>query len=270
MVLVKRIGERKLAPLIRRTSALSVSGYLRGRTILSDDPQEFLGLTDVREELFFFKKFARVYAPPASAQVHRMLQMQHLVINDVLDDVTRHTPVVEDAADDDRIVSGIVVPKPVAGVLTAPGELRPPHQSVEESPVEVVEDLFEMVMMPARRVDLLPPAHLPHEPRFRGEFLPADIAPVTRTLSAVDRPAVKLGQQNMSDRVQHCFGRAFEQIRESNVKFGVAQANGVVDRDKRIKADVHRRSGRARPQFGIRLKKYFGNTWGHGEGRLAR
>src|ERR1700726_2911977 len=49
-------------------------------------------------------KFRRVHAAPAPTQSHRMLQMQHLVVDDVLEHIGRHCDVIEDAADDDRIV----------------------------------------------------------------------------------------------------------------------------------------------------------------------
>ena len=195
--------------------------------------------------------------------------MQHLVVDDVLDDVARHAPVVKHPADDDGIVRGIVMPKAIAGMFAAPGKLRTSHQSVEKSPVEIVENFLQMIMMAARRVNMFSPSQLTHEPRLRGQFMAADITPIARALCAVNRLAIEFGQQDMGNRMQHRFGRAFEQIRESNVKFGVAQANRVVDRDKRIKADVHRRGGRAGSQVGISFVEDFGKSWGHDEVKIS-
>ncbi len=60
----------------------------------------------------------------AAAQLYRMLQMEHFVIDDVLDGVTRHALVVEGATDHDGVVCGIVMRKASAGVDLAPRHLR--------------------------------------------------------------------------------------------------------------------------------------------------
>src|ERR1700729_1677816 len=97
----------------------------------------------------------------------------------------------------------------------------------------------------------------------------ANITPIARALSAVNRLAIEFGQQDMSNRMQHGFGRAFEEIRESNIEFGVAQANRVVDRDKRVKVDVHRRGGRTGSQAGVGFVEDFGESWGHGVVKIS-
>jgi hypothetical protein len=89
-----------------------------GRSL--DDSQEFLSGYDLWEEVFFCHELFRVHTPPAPPQPYRMLQMQHLVVEDVLDYITRHAPVVKYPADDDGIVRGIVMAEAVAGVLVAP------------------------------------------------------------------------------------------------------------------------------------------------------
>ena len=46
---------------------------------------------------------------PAAPQLHGMLQMQHLVIDDVLHCIKRHLKTIEEPADHDGVVRGIVV-----------------------------------------------------------------------------------------------------------------------------------------------------------------
>src|ERR1700690_972645 len=116
---------------------------------------------------------------------------------------------------------------------------------------------------------MLSPAHLPHQSRLRGEFVAADIAPVARALGSVNWLAVELGQQDMSNRMQYGFGCAFEKIGQPNVELRVPQANGVIDRDKRIKADAHRRRGHARPQFGVGFVEDLSKSGGHGEVKIS-
>ena len=45
-----------------------------------------------------------------------MFQVQHFVIQDVFDYVAGDAGMVEDPADDDGVVGGVVVAEPVAGV----------------------------------------------------------------------------------------------------------------------------------------------------------
>jgi len=95
--------------------------------------EESLGLIQQREEFLFRVKFVGMHATPAAAQFHGMFQMQHLVINDVLDCVAGNSRLIEDAAHDDGIVGGIVVAEAVAGVIAAPCHSRSGEQPVEES-----------------------------------------------------------------------------------------------------------------------------------------
>src|SRR6266446_6011346 len=70
--------------------------------------------------------------------------------------------------------------------------------------------------------------------------------------------------------MQHGFGRAFEQVRHADEKLSLAQADGVVNRDECVEADVHRRNRRARAQFAVGLLEDFCEPGGHVESRVAR
>src|SRR5258708_31682320 len=83
-----------------------------------------------------------MHTSPAAPEFHRVLQVQHLVEENVFDRVARHARMVEDAADDDGVVRRIVVPEAAAGVILAPGEFRASHESVEEAAGGGFEDFF--------------------------------------------------------------------------------------------------------------------------------
>ena len=199
--------------------------------------------------------------------------MQHLVKQDVFDGVAWDPWVVEDAADDDGVVGGVVVAEAAAGVVLAPGELRASHESVEEAAVEVVENFFQVVMVSAGGADVLASAHLADKPRFGGNVVAGDIAAITGAVDAIDRVAIELGQQDVGDRVLHRFGSAFKQIGEADVELSLAEANGVVDGDERIETNIHERHGRrgrAGAEFAISFVEDFCELGGHVEGRVAR
>ena len=157
----------------------------------------------------------------------------------------------------------------VARVLAAPGELRAAHESVEEAAVEVIEKFFEMVVVPASRVDVLASAHLAYKARFGGEIVSGDIAAVTRAVRAIDGLAVKLGQQDVRDGVKHGFRRSFKQIGKADVEFRLAKADGVIDRYKRVEAKMHGRCGRARAKLGVGFLKNAQEIGGHVECRVS-
>jgi len=196
--------------------------------------------------------------------------MQHLVEEDVFDGVARHARVVKDAADDDGVMRRVVVAEAAAGVGLAPGKLRSSHEPVKEAAVEVVEDFFEMIVVSAGGADLLASSHLADEAGFGGHVMTGDIAAITGAVGAIDRLAIKLGEQDVSDRVEHRVGSAFEQVGEPDVKLSLAQADGVVDGDKGIETNMKRRRGRMGTKFAIGCVEDFGKLWGHVEGRLAR
>src|SRR5208282_6764298 len=115
------------------------------------------------------------------------------------DRIPRHARMVEDAADDDGVVRRVVVAKTAAGVVLAPGKLRTSHESVEEAAVEVVEHFFQMVVVAAGGVDVLASAHLADEARFGGHVVAGDVAAITVAVRALDRLAIKLGEQYVRD-----------------------------------------------------------------------
>src|SRR4051794_5965234 len=84
--------------------------------------EECLGFVELRKTFFFLDERSRMDATPGASKLHRMLQMQHLVIDDVLHRITWHIGAVEKAADHDGVVSGIVVAEVAAGVVRAPGK----------------------------------------------------------------------------------------------------------------------------------------------------
>ena len=67
------------------------------------------GLDELGETRFFGFELARVNTAAQAAHANGVLEVQHLVVKQVLDRVTRAGGAVEDAAYDDGIVRGVVV-----------------------------------------------------------------------------------------------------------------------------------------------------------------
>ena len=229
----------------------------------SDDPQKHLSANEFGEQFFLFLKLPRVHASPTPTQFDRVLQVQHFVKQNVFDGVARHARVVEDAADDDGVVGGVVVAKAAAGVVPAPGELRAAHESVEEAAIEVVENFFQMIVMAASRADVLASAHLADEARLGSNVMASNIAAITGAVGTIDRLTIELGEQDVGDRMQHGFGSALKQVGKADVELSLAEADRVVDGDESIETNMHRRRERAGTEFAIGFVKDSCEIAGH-------
>ena len=74
-----------------------------------------------------------------------MFQVQHFVIEQIFDGVTRARRPVENAAHHNRVVRGVVMAQRTLGHPLAPGQFRPPQHPAEEPRVQRIENLFQMV-----------------------------------------------------------------------------------------------------------------------------
>src|SRR5262249_28318290 len=88
---------------------------------------------ELRKEFFVGLELRGMEAAATPAQLHGMFQVQHFVVDDVLQRVTRNAAVIEDATDHDGIVRGIKVAEAVQGAAAAPGQLRAGEKSPEET-----------------------------------------------------------------------------------------------------------------------------------------
>ena len=95
----------------------------------------FCGI-EIGEEALFGLELAGVDAAAARLDADGMLEVKHLVVEEVFDGAARGVGAVEDAADDDGVVGGVVVAEHAAGVMGAPGERGAAEESVEETGVE--------------------------------------------------------------------------------------------------------------------------------------
>jgi len=180
-----------------------------------------------------------------------MFQVQHFVKEDVLDRIARDARIIEEAADDDRVMSGVVVAQTVAGLVAAPRKSWTPHEAVKEAAVQVFENLFKVILPPASRVDVFASAHLANEPRLGRHVVTKNVSAIARTQSSINRLAIQLAEQDVGDPVQDRFGRAFKQIRDAKVKFALTETDRVVDRDERIETNMNRGKSSVRPEIAV-------------------
>lgn len=109
--------------------------------------------------------------PPTAPQLHRIFQVQHLVINDVFHDIVGYPRMIKDPADDNCVVRGIVVSEAIARPITAPRHLWASEQAIKKTKIQVFEDAVEIVGVTSRRTDAFAASHLPYQVRLARHVL---------------------------------------------------------------------------------------------------
>src|ERR1700733_14512966 len=199
-----------------------------------------------------------------------MLQVQHLVVDDVLHGVARYRDLIKDAADDNRIVGRIVMPEDAPGLSWTPAHAWPAQQSMKKASVQLLKNQVEVIDAAFGRMQPLASAHLPHQVRLPDDFVTGHVFSITRRVAAIDGLAVHLRQQNVSDRPYNRVRRAFQQIRKPYQKPALAQPDGVIDVGESKKLDPQLRRHNAGTQLPVFIIEDFEQSGTHGEPRLAR
>jgi hypothetical protein len=171
-----------------------------------------LGVVELREEPLFCLKLAGVDAAASGFDADGVLKVEHLVVEEVLDGAARGVGAVEDAADDDCVVSGVVVAEHAAGVMGGPGEGGTAEESMEEAGVEGLEDLVEVVVVADVGEDALAAACLADVLGLAGDGFGGDVAAVAIGVDGRDGFLVELGEENMGDGVVDGVGRVLEDV----------------------------------------------------------
>jgi hypothetical protein len=212
-----------------------------------------LGGLEFGEEALFGLKFSGVDAAAASFDADRVLEVEHLVVEEILDGAAWSVGAVEDAADDDGVVGGVVVAEHAASVVGAPGEGGTAEETVEEAGVEGLEDFVEIVVVAGGGGEALAAASLADVLSLTGDGLGGDVAAVTIGVRRGDGLLVELGEEDVGDGVMDGVGRSLEQVGEADVKASFAQADGGVERGEAAEANVEWRDGGAGTEFAILL-----------------
>src|SRR4051812_28944142 len=120
-------------------------------------------LFQFRKKSLFSHELSRMYAAPIALEFYRVPQVQHLVVHEILDRITRDPRVVKDPADHDRVVRGVIVTETLPRGVRAPHHVRPAEQAKEESVIQRIKDLVQVIDRSTMCSDLLSPTHLPDQ-----------------------------------------------------------------------------------------------------------
>ena len=215
---------------------------------------------------FFRLEFRGMDAAPDAAHFNGVLEVQHLVKEQVFDGVTGAGGAVEDAADDDGVVGGVVMAERALGHVLAPGELGAAKETAEEAEVEGIEYLFEVIVAAFGPDIALAAAGAADEFGLAGDGGAGREPLVAMVLRRIDWLLVKLGQQDVGNGTDDRFGGAFEQVREADEDLAFAKADGGVQRGEPAETDHEWRHRGPRPQSPILVLKDRDELRGHKNG----
>jgi hypothetical protein len=199
-----------------------------------------------------------------------MFQVEHLVIEEILNCAAWGVGTVEDAADDDGVMSGVVVAEHATGVVGAPCERGPTEEAVKEASVERLEDFVKVVVVAGGCGEALAPAGLANVLGLFGDGFGGDVAAVTVGVSAGDGLLVELGEEDVGDSVEDVFRGRLEEVREANVEASFAKADGGVEGGEAAEADVEDGDGAAGAEFAVLVFEDRDEGGGRGEFFCAR
>jgi hypothetical protein len=151
-----------------------------------------------------------VDAAAAGFDADGMFEVEHLVVEEVLDGAARGVGAIEDAGDDDGVVGGVVVAEHAAGVVGAPGEGGSAEEAVKETGVEGLEDFVEIVVVTGGCGEAFAAAGLADVLGLFGDGLGGDVAAVAVGVGAGYGLFVELGEEDVGDGVVDGVGCGFE------------------------------------------------------------
>jgi hypothetical protein len=167
---------------------------------------------ELGEETFFGLELAGVYTAATGFDADGVLEVQHLVVEEILNGAAGGIGAVEDAADDDGVVGGVVVAEHAAGVVSRPGESGAAEEAVEETGVEGLEDFVEVVVVAGGGGEPLAAAGLPDVLGLAGDGFGGDVAAVAVGMGGGDWLLVKLGEEYVGDGVVDVVGCGLEEV----------------------------------------------------------
>ena len=218
---------------------------------------------ELGEEAFFGLELSGVDAAATGFDADGVLEVEHLVVEEVFDGAAGGVGAVEDAADHDGVVGSVVVAEHAACVVGGPGEGGAAEEAVEEAGVEGFEDLVEVVVVAGGGEDAFAAAGLADVLGLAGDGFGGDVATVAVGVGGGDGLFVELGEEDVGDGAVDALGGVLEEVGEADVEATFAQADGGVERGEAAEADVERGNGCAGAQLAVLLFKDGGEGGEH-------
>src|SRR5437588_305522 len=192
----------------------------------------------VREALLVGAESFGVIVAPAVDEARGVLDVKHLVVEDVFDEPFGHFARVERLADDDCVVDSVVVAEYGARAALRPGESGLFDLASEVALVQALEHTSEIVDASLGGRDHLAPALSAREVGGAQHVGRAGVLAVDPLVEGRRAPTQELRDEYEGERAMHAHRRVLEDVGQSNVDAPRAQSDGVVQSGVRVVAHV--------------------------------
>ena len=163
--------------------------------------------------------------PGGSRVLNRIPDVQHLVIHDELHGHARHRGGVEDPAENDGMVRGVVVTERPTRGPQAPTEVRAGHEAVEVPKVDGFEDIDEVVVRSAWGSQFLAAPSLADGGDLRSHVFSGEMAAVAPGVVRGHRPSEKLRKKDECESFEDRGRRFFQDVSDAYLNLAVLQLN---------------------------------------------
>src|SRR5437764_3943433 len=192
----------------------------------------------VREALLVGAEGLCVVVAPAVDEARGVLDVKHLVVEDVFDEPFGHIARVQRLADDDRVVDSVVVAEYCARAALRPRKSRRFDLASEVSLVQALEHSSEIVDAPLGSRDHLAPALAAREVGGAQHVGRARVFAVDPLVEGRRATAQELRDEYEGERAVDAHRRVLENVGEAHVDAPRAQSYGVVQSGVRVVAHV--------------------------------
>jgi hypothetical protein len=185
--------------------------------------QELYSATVFGKTFLFFAESSRMGLPAATGKAHGVFDMEHFVVKDVADNISRHIGPVELATHNDLAQGRIEAAKLCAPCSPAPGQARRCEGSIEILAIQAVKQQLE-IMVPSGGAVFHPPPAEPAQPK-KPPACRVGIGKMAVCFEQFSRraPSIKPAQQNRGHRLDDYARGASQSIREPDIRGIVPQ-----------------------------------------------
>jgi len=106
------------------------------------------GSTVMLEFPLFLPELTGVRGPAATAKANRVLHMEHFMVQDIGDDVRRHTEVIELPVEHDLVQCRIETSELRSPYPSAPGQTRLRQGTFEVDSIQPIKERRQVMMLP--------------------------------------------------------------------------------------------------------------------------
>src|ERR1700676_3297032 len=205
--------------------------------------EDAAGAREIGEEFFFGAEFAGVRDQSAAGAPRGMLDVQHLVVQNVFDGAARDRGAVHAAIQQNLVGAGIVAAELAAPASCAPADSGALQSAGKKTRIQIVEHLIEIEVLPLRTGVLQSNTGAAHLADAASRAVRTRVTEIRLDQRFRRAAAINAREQQRRGGFQHLKRRAQQQIGKAYVHQIFAAANS--EHQTRVRIKLHAKTRRA-------------------------